>query len=42
MFINKLETVPGDSVRVLTRETAFQGYFRVDRYVIQHRLFAGG
>lgn len=29
-------------VEVLARETVFQGYFRVDRYRLRHRLFAGG
>ena len=29
-------------VEILERQTAFQGYFRVDRYRLRHRLFAGG
>ncbi len=29
-------------VEVVARKTAFQGYFRVDRYRLRHRLFAGG
>jgi ADP-ribose pyrophosphatase len=29
-------------VEVLTKETVFQGYFRVDRYRLRHRTFAGG
>jgi ADP-ribose pyrophosphatase len=29
-------------VDVLEHETAYQGYFRIDRYRIRHRLFAGG
>ena len=29
-------------VDVIERETVFQGYFRVDRYRLRHRLFAGG
>ncbi len=29
-------------VEVLARETVFQGYFRVDRYRLRHRTFAGG
>lgn len=28
-------------VRILERETVYQGYFRVDRYRLQHRRFAG-
>jgi len=32
---------PAD-VEVLSRETVFQGYFRVDRYRLRHRAFAGG
>lgn len=29
-------------VDVLAQETVFQGYFRVDRYRLRHRLFGGG
>jgi ADP-ribose pyrophosphatase len=29
-------------VEVVKRETAFQGYFRIDRYRLRHRLFGGG
>lgn len=29
-------------VEVIARETVFQGYFRVDRYRLRHRTFAGG
>lgn len=32
--------VPG--VEILERRTVFQGYFRVDRYRLRHKLFAGG
>ena len=31
-----------NDVEVLEKTTAFQGYFRVDRYRLRHRLFAGG
>lgn len=31
-----------EDVEVLKRETAYQGYYRVDRYELRHRLFAGG
>jgi ADP-ribose pyrophosphatase len=31
-----------EDVEVLERSTVFQGYFRVDRYRLRHRLFAGG
>ena len=33
---------PRRDVEVLARETVFQGYFRVDRYTLRHRLFRGG
>lgn len=33
---------PHRDVEVLARETVFQGYFRVDRYTLRHRLFEGG
>jgi len=29
-------------VEVITRETVFKGYFRIDRYRLRHRTFAGG
>lgn len=29
-------------VEILEQETAYQGYFRIDRYQLRHRLFAGG
>ncbi len=32
--------MPG--VEILERRTVFQGYFRVDRYRLRHKLFAGG
>ena len=31
-----------DDVDLLAREAAFAGYFRIDRYRLRHRLFAGG
>lgn len=31
-----------DGIEIVSRETAFQGYFRIDRYKFRHRLFAGG
>jgi ADP-ribose pyrophosphatase len=31
-----------DGVEIIARETAYQGYFRIDRYKVRHRLFAGG
>ena len=30
------------SVQILDREVAYQGFFRIDRYRLRHRLFAGG
>ena len=29
-------------VEVLSKETVFKGYFRIDRYRLRHRTFAGG
>ncbi|MDO8606517.1 MAG: NUDIX domain-containing protein [Phaeospirillum sp.] len=29
-------------VEILSKETVFQGYFRIDRYRLRHRTFAGG
>jgi len=31
-----------EAVDLIARETGFQGYFRVDRYRLRHRLFEGG
>lgn len=31
-----------DDVKVIQKETAFQGYFHLDRYIFQHKLFEGG
>ena len=31
-----------NDIEILDKETAFQGYFRIDRYRLRHRLFAGG
>lgn len=32
----------GDDVEILARETAYRGYFRIDRYRLRHRLHGGG
>jgi len=37
-----LAQLSSKDVEVTGRETVFQGYFRVDRYTLRHRLFAGG
>ena len=31
-----------DDVALLEKTTAFQGYFRIDRYRVKHKLFRGG
>ena len=31
-----------DDIEIIERRTLFQGYFRIDRYRLRHRLFAGG
>ena len=31
-----------DDVEIIERAAVYQGYFRVDRYRLRHRLFAGG
>ena len=31
-----------EALRILDRETAYQGFFRIDRYRLRHRLYAGG
>ncbi len=31
-----------DDIEILERETAYRGYFRIDRYRLRHRTYAGG
>src|SRR6201995_1969327 len=31
-----------DDVEVLERKTVCQSYFRIDRYMLKHRMFGGG
>ena len=31
-----------DAVEILEQETVYKGFFRIDRYRLRHRLFAGG
>ena len=31
-----------DTVKIIEKETVFQGYFRIDRYRMQYRTYAGG
>ena len=31
-----------EALRILDRETVYQGFFRIDRYRLRHRLYAGG
>ncbi len=31
-----------DDVKIIRKDTAFKGYFQVDRWVVRHRTFAGG
>ena len=31
-----------DDIEILQRETAYRGYFRIDRYRLRHRTYAGG
>lgn len=33
---------PHDAIALISRETPYQGYFRIDRYTMRHPLFAGG
>lgn len=40
MTTSKLPAAPG--VEIAERPTVFQGYFRIDRYHLRHKLFAGG
>lgn len=31
-----------DGLEILERDTAYQGFFRIDRYRLRHRLYSGG
>lgn len=31
-----------DDIQIIEHKTLFQGYFRIDRYRLRHKLFAGG
>lgn len=39
---NLAPTLKRGDVEIIARETVFQGYFRIDRYRLRHRLFEGG
>jgi ADP-ribose pyrophosphatase len=30
------------TIEIIDRETAYQGFFRIDRYRLRHRLYSGG
>jgi len=34
--------VSDTAIEILDRETAYQGFFRIDRYRLRHRLYSGG
>jgi len=34
--------VTDEVVHILAQETAYQGFFRIDRYRLRHRLYSGG
>ncbi len=34
--------MPPDAIEILDRATVYRGYFRIDRYRLRHRTFAGG
>ena len=37
-----MEKPSSKTVELIERTTAFEGYFRIDRYELHHQLFAGG
>ena len=37
-----MTTYGKDDVVVVSKDSVYQGYFRVDRYMLKHRTFAGG
>lgn len=40
--MSNIKPPPAPGVEITERHTVFQGYFRVDRYHLRHKLFAGG
>lgn len=40
--MNESSRPSSPGVEIIDHRTAFQGYFRVDRYRLRHKLFAGG
>jgi ADP-ribose pyrophosphatase len=40
--VTRTDPPPEPRVEVLSRTSAYRGYFRIDRYRLRHRLFAGG
>jgi ADP-ribose pyrophosphatase len=41
-FLRPGDALSDDAIDLIERETVYQGFFRVDRYRLRHRLFAGG
>lgn len=39
---NKSSVFTSKDVEVLNKETVYQGYFRIEKYTLKHRLFRGG
>lgn len=37
-----MRAVSDDALEILDRETVYRGFFRLDRYRLRHRIFAGG
>lgn len=42
MTTNYKPSFTRDDIEILEKQTGFQGYFRIDKYVLRHRLFHGG
>jgi len=40
--MSKEPSLDSTDVEIIERKTLFQAYFRIDRYRVRHRLFAGG
>ena len=36
------DALSDDAIEIIDRQTVHQGFFRVDRYRLRHRVFAGG
>lgn len=42
MTLSTFKATLKDDVKIITKKTVYEGFFRINHYAVQHRLFAGG